>query len=262
MYDARRNAEAGAELQRLDFQRMRLEEEMKSRTVEYNMFDLDPDIPIYRITPIEHLVRDVRDRTLTLTRINKTSWGDDRENPILGRTYSTESGEEVMLATTANIFGLCWSRRLLDRSDDWAEFGHGRFAVRIKTTPRKLLSGSIDASNRYYRLQHWIGTMAYKSQSEIDSFSADPDFTKHLDSTGARAMLSLLRLRSSLSSEEEVRLLFEHHPGSEWDRENVRVQEPRAAVRFDWVDVVRELSPEPGLSSSALAELRSLLRLR
>lgn len=75
-------------------------------------------------------------------------------------------------------------------------------------------------------------------------------------------MRSLLRLRSSLSSEEEVRLLFEHHSGNEWDRENMRVQEPRAAVRFDRIDVVTELSPEPGLSSSALGELRSLLRPR
>lgn len=258
MYKNNRNLQAKSELDQLYLRQEQLKQEMKELTVAYNMFDLDPDIPIYRITPAEHLLRDLRERRLTLTRINMTNWGDDRENPILGKVYRTASGEECNLGTTENIFGQCWSSRELG-SADWEEFRHGRPAVRVQTTPRKLLSGIIDPKNRYYSLQHWIGMMRYEDQSTIDSFFSAPDFTEHLDPTGERAMLSLLRLHHSLVSEAEVRILFDYYPENEWDKENVFLQEPRAAVRFDWANVVTGLKPEPGLEPVTFAELQSAL---
>lgn len=260
MYTNNRNLQAKAELDQLYLQQEQLEQKMKELTVAFNMFDLNPDIPIYRITPAEHLLLDVRERTLTLTRINKTNWGDDRENPIVGKVYRTELGEECNLGTTENIFGQCWSNRELGSLAEWEEFRHGRPAVRVQTTPRKLLSGIIDPKNRYYSLQHWIGMMKYEDQSTIDSFFTDPDLTKHLDSTGAKAMLSLLRLHHSLASEAEVRMLFDYHPANEWDKENVFLQEPRAAVRFDWVDVVTGLKAEPGLAPATIREIQSALK--
>ena len=260
MYTNNRNLQAKAELDHLYLQQERLEQKMKALTVEFNMFDLEPDIPIYRITPVEHVLRDVYERTLTLSRINKTNWGDDRENPILGKVYKTESGEKCNLATTEDIFGQCWSSRELGSSDDWQDFRHGHPAIRVQTTPRKLLSGIIDPKNQYYSLQHWMGKMKYESQSTIDSFFTDSDPTKHLDFTGARAMLSLLRLHHSHASEAEVRILFDYYPKNEWDKENVSLHEPHAAVRFDWVDVVTGLKPEPGLAPAIFEKVQSALR--
>jgi len=233
---------------------------LKDLYVEFNVFDMKPDVPIYRITAAAHVLRDLNNATLTHTRINKTNWDDDKENPLLDRAFKTDQGELVTLEITRNLFGQCWSLRPLS-GPDWGAFRHGLPSIRIQSTPRRLLAGGMDATNRYYVIQHAIGKMIYKDQAEIDAFFADPDFTKHLDPLGALAMLSLLRLRSGLAVEDEVRLLFDYHAANEWDQQHVRLQEPRAAVRFSWRDAVTEVVGEPGLSASVLDQVRIALRL-
>lgn len=234
--------------------------QLKDLYVQYNVFDMPPDVPIYRIAAAAHVLADVENSTLTHTRINKTNWDDDKENPLLGRVFKTAEGEIGTLGITEDMFGQCWSRRPLAGAD-WGTFRHGSPSVRLQSTPRRLLAGVMDATNRYYVLQHAIGKMIYRGQSEIEAFFADPDFTIHLDPLGSRAMLSLLRLRTALVDEDEVRLLFDYHALNTWDQQFVRIQEPRAAVRFSWEGAVTSADGEVGLSASVLTQVRTALRL-
>jgi hypothetical protein len=234
---------------------------LKDLYVRYNVFDIPPDDPIYRITAAAHVLTDVANSTLTHTRINKTTWDDHEENPLLGRTFKTAEGEIGTLAITENTFGQCWSHRPLT-GDNWRTFRHGLPSVRLESTPHRLLAGVMDATNnKYYVLQHAIGKMIYRSRSEIEAFFSNADFTQHLDPLGTRAMLSLWRLRTGLSDEDEVRLLFDYHALNSWDRQFVRLQEPRAAVRFSWDDAITSVEGEPGLSAAVLNQVRAALRL-
>jgi hypothetical protein len=259
VYETFRDEAVGAEIRAKEARGVE-QAELKDLYVRYNVFDIPPDDPIYRITATAHVLADVENSTLTHTRINKTNWDDDKENPLLGRTFTTTDGEIGTLAITENTFGQCWSRRPLS-GDDWRTFRHGLPSIRLESTPRRLLAGVMDATNTYYVLQHTIGKMIYRSQVEIEAFFSDPDFTQHLDPLGTRAMLSLLRLRTALFDEDEVRLLFDYHALNPWDLQFVRIQEPRAAVRFSWDDAITSVEGEPGLSATVLSQVRTALRL-
>ena len=257
MYRTFRDEAVGGEIRTKQFQEVE-QSQLKDLFVQYNVFDMPPDLPIYRITAAAHVLGDVKNSTLTHSRINKTNWDDGHENPLLGRTFKTAEGESGTLAITENMFGQCWSREPLSGSH-WGTFRHGLPSVRLQSTPRRLLAGVMDATNPYYVLQHSIGKMIYRNQSEIDAFFSDPDFTKHLDPLGTRAMLSLLRLRTALSDEDEVRLLFDYHPSNRWDQQFVRLQEPRAAVRFTWEGAITSVEGESGLSATLLSQVRTAL---
>lgn len=257
MYQTFRDEAVGDEIRAKEVQEVE-QSLLKDLYVQYNVFDISPDLPIYRITAAAHVLEDVKNSTLTHTRINKTNWDDDEENPLLGRTFKTAEGEIGTLAITENMFGQCWSREPLSGSH-WGTFRHGLPSVRLESTPRRLLAGVMDATNPYYVLQHAIGRMIYKARAEFDGFFSEPDFTVHLDSLGTRAMLSLWRLRTALSDEDEVRLLFYYNALNSWDRQFVQLQEPRAAVRFSWEGAISAVEGEPGLSPTVLSQVRTAL---
>ena len=231
-----------------------------------NYLDADPDSPIYRITGANYVLQNIKEGRLTMTRINRSEWGDPTENPLLVAPFRTSDGNDLTLSSlTGNFFGSCWSLRQLGTEKDWEAFNHGEPSVRIESTPRKLLNGFQSIANDPYNvLKLWIGTVAYDDLENIRVFFDDPDWEKHLDSSNATLVKTVLRLRSNWKNEQEVRLIFDRF-GDDWDNQNaelrpLEVNAPRIAIRFNWSNVVTSLYAGPKLPASTLADLKKSLR--
>jgi hypothetical protein len=227
-----------------------------------NLLDVDPDVPIYRITAAEHLLHDAFDGRLTLTRVDGKVWLDPEENQFRKSLYRTFEGEDLSLAgLTRNMFGQCWSLRPLGTQEHWDGFGHGLPAVRICSTPRMLLGGVLNSeANPFINLQFAMGLVRYQPLEKIHAFFDDPDWLRHLqDPTGRGIMRTLLLLKTEWQEEQEVRLIFAHHPDSAWDAQNTSLVEPRIRIGFKWRHVVTGVLAGPTLKSADEKQLRAAL---
>lgn len=230
-----------------------------------NLVEVDPDSAIYRITAARYFLNDIRDRCLTLTRINGKEWADPTENPLLVTPFKATGGEDLTLRSlTTNFFGSCWSARPLGTEDDWDGFAHGEPGIRIQSTPRKLLSGFwLSGEDPLASLKYWIGKVIYQGLEEIDAHFEDPDWQKHLDTTNAVLVRTVLRLRANWKNEQEVRFVFDRL-GSAWDVRHAKLlpeQEdaPRISLPFDWSEAVVDLYAGPTLQNKELREIRTAL---
>lgn len=229
---------------------------LKSLYVERNIFDVDPDAPIFRIAQFEYLLKDIQQDQLTHTRINKVSWDDDKENPLLNKVFREASGESITLnGLVENMFGVCWSLSQMQSRDDWETFSHGKPAIRIESTPRKVLAAVMNDRNPFFMLNHAVGKIQYESQAKIDGYFDDNDYFKHLDPLGQHILLSLLKLRTSLADENEVRLLCDFSKNETWMAENMRLEKHWLRVPFNWSNVIVGMQPGPGLGSNAVFEI-------
>lgn len=211
------------------------DKEMKDLYIQRNVFDIDLDAPVYRIMESQYFREDVSEKCLTYTKIDKSNWGDSSENPLLNRKFKDGvTGAALTLnGVVAAVYGSCWSATALDTLSEWAIFSRRNPSVRVQSTPRKLLNAAMSRDNKFYMLQHAIGKMCYATDVEIDAYFSDPNWEKHLDSLGQGIAASFLRLSENLSSEDEVRLLYDHYTEA-WPKANVRIAGLFAKVPFDW----------------------------
>jgi len=232
--------------------------------VENNCIDVDLDTPIYRITAAEFLLKDQQDGCLTLTRIDRAQWFDPTENGLLVAEYKTDKGEDLSLAElTRYMFGSCWSLRRLGKDEDWDAFAHELPGIRIESTPRKLLGGLISGTgDPHAALKFWVGKINYLSDEDRYAFFDDPDWARHLDTSNRRGIETVLRVRSRWKDESEVRLVVDRFKDDLDDPFSMLVPPeagaPRAAIRFDWTDVVTGLYAGPSLKD---ADYEALLKV-
>lgn len=227
-------------------------EDMKELYIPRNSFDLDLDAPIYRIKELQYFCEDLHEKCLTHIKINKLNWNDSSENPLLNRTFpDTVTDMPLTLnGLVDTVYGSCWSATAFNTLDKWATFSHRKPCVRLQSTPRKLLNAVMNTDNQLYMLQHFIGRMQYAEDNEIEDYFSDSNWEKHLDSLGQGIAASFLQLSKNLSSEDEVRLIY-NHLDEAWPKDNVRLIGQLAKVPFDWsvaIDgvVVGPFGPEDG----------------
>lgn len=231
---------------------------------ERNIFGIPPDTPIFRIVETSRLFEDIRDMRLSHTAVSPKKWQDPNENPLLRVRYKDSvTGDDISLASLANdLYGVCWSRSPKPASGMWSYYSHGNLAVRLQTTPRKLLEGAMDAGNPFFMLQHFVGEMKYVSSLEFDEFFQDQDYSKHLDSLGQGLTLSTMRLPLHYSSEEEVRLVLSVDRNQDWTHRNVTFKVDYASIPFNWANVIDSVVVDPdrgpGAIPPAIAELAAL----
>lgn len=209
--------------------------ELKDLYVRRNIFDVDQDSPVYRITGVNHVLDDARHAVLTHAKIDKKVWGDTAENPLLNRTYIdvVTGGELTLNGLVESMYGSCWSLSPLDTMSDWAVFTRRKPGVRLQSTPRKLLTSLMRADNQEFMLQHAVGKMKYLPEQEIEAYFRSPDWDKHLDSLGQGIAASLLLLSGDLCDEDEVRVLY-NHLNNPWPQANVKLVHRLAKVPFLW----------------------------
>lgn len=234
---------------------------MRNLYIRRNVFEVDLDAPVYRIIELHYFREDLKDNCLTYTEIDKSNWGDSTENPLLDRKFKDEvtGGVLTLNGVVATVYGSCWSSTALDTQSDWAIFSRRNPSVRVQSTPRKLLDAAMSRENKFYMLQHAMGKMQYAPDAAIEAYFSDPDWQKHLDSLGQGIAASFLRLNENLSSEDEVRLIYDHLDG-EWPFANVRIVKRFAKVPFDWMASVDGVVIGPFAPDGEEAKIRSELQ--
>ncbi|WP_312328337.1 hypothetical protein [Stenotrophomonas sp.] len=255
------NADVVGEIVRADL-RNAPAEEMRELYIRRNILDIDPDATIYRIVQLQYFIEDLVDRRMTYTNIDKDTWGDKSENPLLGRSFVLpDTGEALDLDDlVANTYGSCWSATALDTHRWWARFSRSQPSVRLQSTPRKLLNSVMNTEQRFYMQHHAIGRMVYVPDERIEGEFADTNWQKHLDSLGQGIASSFLRLSDNLSDEDEVRLIYDDSRDP-WAVLHVQLTNRFAKVPFDFQTAIDALVIGPLVSECGAAELRTKLEL-
>jgi len=235
-------------------------EELRQLYIRRNVLGMEPDTPVYRIMELKYFLEDLQGKKLTYTKIDKHSWGDSAENPLLGRKFLDEvtGGPLTLDGVVRNAFGSCWSTTEHDSPEKWAIFSRNNPAVRVQSTPRKMLDAVMSLDNSAYMHQHAVGKVRYSKQDEIEAHFSDTDWQGHLDSNGEAITASLLWLSEELSDEDEARFLYEHF-NSPWSRDKVQFVKDRVSVPFDWAKAIDAVVVGPLVPAGSEGAIRNKL---
>ena len=178
-----------------------------------NAVDLDLTENIFRIFKYEYFIKDLIDKKLTLVRPH--TWQDPFENFLLNSQGQMDDGRIVSFDNIRDeYYCQCWS--LKEECDGiWRNYkGENEFAIKAKTTSKKLFNEIYDMNNKVHNLCYFIGKVDYVSDSEIADFFKDKiDFNNF--QSGLELPLTLLMKRKSFSYEEEVRIIvYDKTPNS------------------------------------------------
>ena len=235
--------------------------EKKPMHVLANIFDVEPDAEIYKIMQFKYFSGDLRNDYLTHMFPSKETWGDPYENLLLNQEFKDSLTGEALYLTgiVDDLYATCWTLEKNESIDHWSNFSRNNPAVRIKSTPRKLLSSLMNANDAFFSLHHYIGKVLYEEVTDLCNFFSDPDWQKHLDSQGQGAALSLMRLQEDLSYEQEVRLVYQYdNTNNQWVDKNVILQDGYSCkVPIDWQTVLDEIVYSKNVDFNHLSTLLS-----
>jgi hypothetical protein len=168
-----------------------------------NLKEAELDKPIYRIMKEEHVIQLFTDRRNVLSQVH--NWKDKFENfqMALGGVLD---GERFEYGFKSDFVGQCWTKHALSEAmwGIYANDASKRF-LRIKSTPRKLLTALVKAHPTMPQDTCFLGKVQYKTEKGLKDF---------LDSGGQLSISSvglarpLLLKRRAFKHENEVRLLY------------------------------------------------------
>lgn len=161
------------------------------------------DQHVYRIMRQEYVVALFADRQNVLSQIH--NWKDKFENFQL-RLGGILNGERFEYGFRDDFVGQCWTRESLSEAmwGIYANDPNTRF-VRIRSTPRKLLSALVAAHPEMPQETCFIGKVEYRREAELEAFARN---SGQPDVRARRFAESLLLKRRAFEHESEVRLLY------------------------------------------------------
>lgn len=168
-----------------------------------NMTEKELDGPIYRIMKEEHVIRLFIERRNVLSQIH--NWKDKFENFQMAMG-GVLNGERFEFTFRNDFVGQCWTKHALSEAmwGIYANDASKRF-LRIKSTPRKLLTALAKAHPMMPQDTCFLGKVLYKTEKGLRSF---------LDDAGQKSMSTvgfahaLLLKRRAFQHENEVRVLY------------------------------------------------------
>lgn len=177
----------------------------KNAFLNINAVDLDLSEEIFRIFNFDYFLNDLKDNKLTLVRPHK--WQDPFENFLLNSVGELDDGTPVGFENIRDMYyGQCWS---LKKECDglWRNYkGNSEFAIKVKTTTRKLFELAYDINYTFHNLSYFIGKVEYVTDDEIaDFFKTKVDFSNY--QSGLEFAQTMLIKRKSFKYEDEVRLI-------------------------------------------------------
>ena len=161
------------------------------------------DQHIYRIMPEEYVIGIFNKNENVMSQVH--NWKDKFENFQL-RLGGILNGETFEYSFKSDFVGQCWTREYLSEAM-WGIYANDkekRF-LRIRSTPRKLLSGLIQAHPEMPQDTCFIGKVLYKTESELEEYLRNDGI---LQIDAARFAESLLLKRKAFSHESEIRLIY------------------------------------------------------
>ncbi len=166
-----------------------------------NLTDNELDRPIYRIMKQEHVIGLFADKKNVLSQIH--NWKDKFENFQLS-LGGVLDGERFDFGFKNDFVGQCWTREYLSEAM-WGIYANDpkqRF-LRIRSTPRKLLTGLADAHPKMPQDTCFLGKVAYHKEKDLKAFLGGGP----LSMSAISFARTLLLKRYAFKHESEVRLL-------------------------------------------------------
>ncbi|OWZ94118.1 hypothetical protein B9J07_06465 [Sinorhizobium sp. LM21] len=168
-----------------------------------NLTEAELDKPIYRIMKEEHVIRLFTERRNVLSQVH--NWKDKFENfqMALGGVLD---GKRFEYSFKNDFVGQCWTRHALSEAmwGIYANDASKRF-LRIKSTPRKLLTALVKAHPRMPQDTCFLGKVQYMTERGLKAFLRDGG---QLPISAVDLARPLLLKRKAFKHENEVRLLY------------------------------------------------------
>lgn len=161
------------------------------------------DQHVYRIMRAEYVVALFSGRKNVLSQVH--NWKDKFENFQL-KLGGILNGERFQFGFRDDFVGQCWTRESLSEAM-WGIYANDpqiRF-VRIRSTPRKLLTALVDAHPTMPQDTCFVGKVQYKREAQLQEYVRNGG---HLDLSSRRFAETLLLKRHAFNHESEVRLLY------------------------------------------------------
>lgn len=168
-----------------------------------NLNNEELDQHIYRIMPEEYVIDIFKSKSNVLTQVH--NWKDKFENFQL-KLGGILNGQRFTYEFQDDFVGQCWTREYLSEAM-WGIYSNNpelRY-LRIRSTPRKLLTALIREHQTMPQDTCFIGKVLYKREAELEDYVRNGGV---LQVDGQRFAESLLLKRSAFRHESEVRLIY------------------------------------------------------
>jgi len=168
-----------------------------------NLGEAELDQHVYRIMPQDFVVALFAERKNVLSQVH--NWKDKFENFQL-KLGGILNGESFEFGFKDDFVGQCWTTDSLSEAM-WSIYANDPTAryLRIRSTPRKLLSGLQAAHPAMPQDTCFIGKVEYKRETELKAYAENGG---QLDLGARRFAEALLLKRHAFRHESEVRLLY------------------------------------------------------
>lgn len=168
-----------------------------------NLTEAELDQDVYRIMPEKYVIRLFKQKQNVLVQPHK--WRDKFENFQL-KIGGYLNGDRFSYGFCDDFVGQCWTRNCRSEAM-WGIYANDplkRF-VRIRSTPRKLLSALVNAHPKMPHETCFIGKVQYKREAELKAYAQSGG---QLDANTKKFAPSLLLKRYAFKHECEIRLLY------------------------------------------------------
>lgn len=168
-----------------------------------NLGEAELDQHVYRIMPQDFVIALFAERKNVLSQVH--NWKDKFENFQL-KLGGILNGERFEFGFKDDFVGQCWTTDSLSEAM-WGIYANDPAAryLRIRSTPRKLLSGLQAAHPAMPQDTCFIGKVEYKRENELKAYAENGG---QLELGARRFAEALLLKRHAFRHESEVRLLY------------------------------------------------------
>jgi len=236
--------------------------DMKELYVQRNTLSVETLTELYRITPLNFFIDDLKSSRLTFSKISSDVFHDINENPLMGHEFFVDD-DGCTLGFLENYFASCWTEDSVDSFWRWEKFAGGLQGVRLVVSAQDMLSEIMSTKDRYFMLNYWLAKVAYVPYEDIDSLYEIKDYSVFLDPLGITALRLVSTLSDHLAEEKEVRLIFTRPSNPcEYLVDNVTYSYNRCSLPFDWSKVLKKVYVSKDASDEEINSLTALLRSR
>ncbi len=191
-----------------------------------NLGEAQLDQHVYRIMPQDFVIALFAERKNVLSQVH--NWKDKFENFQL-KMGGILDGECFEFGFKDDFVGQCWTTHSLSEAM-WGIYANNPAVqyLRIRSTPRRLLSGLQAAHITMPQDTCFIGKVEYKRENELKAFVQNGG---QLDLSARRFAEALLLKRHAFRHESEVRLLYFGHSATFDERGLYRYEvDPHAMI--------------------------------
>lgn len=169
--------------------------------------EISSEEKIYRIFPINRAIDLLNSAEITLVR--PALWDDPFENILLNATVTFPDGTCASLESLRDSwYGQCWTSKT-ESDAMWRIYSKEKTGVRLSTTVRKLFDEVCPITDKWSRIEFFVGKVLYYKEDQIIEFFRNTTLNNLASGADNRnAAQTLLLKRDAFEHEQEIRLLY------------------------------------------------------